>query len=339
MIGIGISPNLIRSGAPPGSTCPLAIPLDSGEDEPVTVPVDQTRWYSYTAPADGIAKVDGTGDMLTFGGVYVGGTCDSLGPLENIPVAIEMASGDVIRPIAFNGPAFPITGTLTATFYTPPTTGFLSIPTVMQSRAGSYLWQDAGKTILATADGDPVRVWKCIYTGTEWTAPSDAARMILTDIGGGKWGLTSDGVNDGYLADASVTLSGNSTLAFRVKQTNTGITRVVQGGAGNNQIGPRRTTIDRIQINVNVYTGVMVTDSDYHTVAIRKSSGGNWLGSLDNADLTMVANTNSWGRVSIGVPGAYAETFAGVITAIAVYNANLTGTDLTQLKDFLGATS
>ena len=72
------------------------------------------------------------------------------------------------------------------------------------SRQQGKLWQDASKTVPATADTDPVRVAVCPYTALEWTAPSDAARPLLRSLGAGKWHLACDGVDD-YL---QVTLPG-----------------------------------------------------------------------------------------------------------------------------------
>jgi len=58
------------------------------------------------------------------------------------------------------------------------------------------LWQDAGKTVPATEDGDPVRVATCPWTGQDYVAPSDSARPLLWDEGGGKWSLFFDGIDD-----------------------------------------------------------------------------------------------------------------------------------------------
>lgn len=74
------------------------------------------------------------------------------------------------------------------------------------SRSQSKLWQDSGKTIPATANGDPVRVAVCPYTSLEFTAPSDAARPALFDEGSGKWSLSFDGVDDVLILTTAATL-------------------------------------------------------------------------------------------------------------------------------------
>lgn len=90
-------------------------------------------------------------------------------------------------------------GTVTATS---DPTDIVALPdqapslSVALQRSLGLLWQDTGKTVAATADGDPVRVVTCPWTGEDYTAPSDAARPLLYDEGDGKWSLSFDGVDD-----------------------------------------------------------------------------------------------------------------------------------------------
>lgn len=86
-----------------------------------------------------------------------------------------------------------------------------------ESLAAGMLWQNTAKTTPATADGDPVRVAVCPYTGVEFTAQSDAARPLLYDEGGGKWSLSYDGVDDRH--DLTLTWpavsAGSLSVRFR----------------------------------------------------------------------------------------------------------------------------
>jgi hypothetical protein len=92
-------------------------------------------------------------------------------------------------------------------------TGYVGSPfSVAHFRSQGTLWQDTAKTIPAVADGDPVRVASC--DGVDWTAPSDAARPLLWDEGGGLWSFYFDGVDD-CLIGAS-TPSVVWTLAGRI---------------------------------------------------------------------------------------------------------------------------
>lgn len=77
------------------------------------------------------------------------------------------------------------------------------IPTGVQAslfiayqRYAGLLWQDAGKTVPAVANNDPVRVATCPFTAVDFTATSAGTRPLLTDTGSGTWGLTFDGVDD-----------------------------------------------------------------------------------------------------------------------------------------------
>lgn len=88
--------------------------------------------------------------------------------------------------------------------WSPASFGAALRPTVVVSvsRSRGILWQDAAKTVKATADGDPVRVATCPYTSVDYTAPSDAQRPVLHTDGAGHWWLAFDGVDD-YLATPS----------------------------------------------------------------------------------------------------------------------------------------
>lgn len=66
---------------------------------------------------------------------------------------------------------------------------------VAACRSAGLLWQDAGKTVPATASGDPVRVAVCPYSGAEWTAASDGERMQLFNLNPGVWGLQGNETN------------------------------------------------------------------------------------------------------------------------------------------------
>ncbi len=85
------------------------------------------------------------------------------------------------------------------------------------SRSQGKLWQDSGKTVAATADGHPVRVATCPYSGLDWTASSDAARPLLWDEGGDKWSLSFDGVDDIVNAGAGPAAAVNPTCSLAAR--------------------------------------------------------------------------------------------------------------------------
>lgn len=75
-------------------------------------------------------------------------------------------------------------------------TGLSPSVQVALMRSLGLLWQNTGKTVPASSHGDRVRVATCPFTGSDFVAPSDAARPTLTSEGGGKWSLLFDGVDD-----------------------------------------------------------------------------------------------------------------------------------------------
>ncbi len=91
-----------------------------------------------------------------------------------------------------------------AVAFSPTTlTGYVNSPyNIALLRSQGKLWQDTAMTVPATADGDPVRRIDC--GGTYYDAPSDAARPLLWDEGGGKWSLSFDGVDDCFAVSNQV---------------------------------------------------------------------------------------------------------------------------------------
>ncbi len=97
-------------------------------------------------------------------------------------------------------------------------TGIAPSLDIALQRSSGLLWQDAGKTVPAVADTDPIRVATCPWTGIDYVAASDAQRPLLTSSGG-KWGLTFDGTDDSLTADFGSALSQPVTLGFSSNST------------------------------------------------------------------------------------------------------------------------
>lgn len=213
--------------------------------------------------------------------------------------------------------------------------GLLATVLVAECRKQGKLWQDAAKTVPATADGHPVRVATCPYTLLDWTAPADASRPLLTSLGQGRWGLAFDGSNDELTAPTGATLSGASTLAARYAQTASASgTRVLSSASVNALLSPRRQGGNTVFSGGSARRGdPWADDAGYHTLVFKK--GAQWELRSDGASVSLLsADATDWGRPTLGLAG---ETFTGVITAGLVYGANLTGVDLTSLESYLGA--
>jgi len=101
-------------------------------------------------------------------------------------------------------------------------TGLAATLLPAEARSAGLLWQNTAKTVPATADGDPVRVAVCPYTGVEFAAPSDAARPLLYDETGGKWSLSFDGVDDQLQLSPTGIGAGSFTISTRFRATSAG---------------------------------------------------------------------------------------------------------------------
>lgn len=167
------------------------------------------------------------------------------------------------------------------------------------------LWQDAGKTVPATEDGDPVRVATCPWTGEDYVAPSDSARPLLWDEGGGKWSLALDGADD-RLVGASATIGAGvaATVVMAVVVTATlNIGRLVYGigdslnldGAGSGNLNVYRDG------NAGPMPAGIVVDTDYTLTAVFTAAGtGTFLRVNGTQVGSGTAGTAAVGGVSVG---------------------------------------
>jgi hypothetical protein len=155
--------------------------------------------------------------------------------------------------------------------------GFVAgfVPSV--SLATGNLWQDAAKTIAATANNDPVRVVRDPWSGIEWTAPSDAARGLLKISGGKSW-IETDGVDDSYVT-SSVERTRSQSLFGSVRylsQTNFGITMsVFSGGPDEIRLNGGYTSISYVSLDIDTLddSGFNVIGSDITFQSIRTTVG------------------------------------------------------------------
>lgn len=99
-------------------------------------------------------------------------------------------------------------------------------------RAGGKLWQDSGKTIAASADGDPIRVRTDPYGTADLTSPTDARRALLYAEAGGKWSESYDGVDDTDTTPSTSALTLGTTQPFWV-----GCAVVMAGGSQGAVVG------------------------------------------------------------------------------------------------------
>lgn len=221
-------------------------------------------------------------------------------------------------------------------------TSLYAAPAVALCRAGSLLWKDAAKTLLATAAGDPVRVVQCPFTGAEFTAPSDAARPTLRNPESDTWYLEFDGTNDrlNFGGIASIPLSAH--FAFRQTDGQTGVG--VAGGNGaqkfkinelDKRVGGKEgafnwsaSTTAR-QNNVDYVAGINYGSTGKATYWLAGATDG--LTSQNVEDAAFSANITS----AFGRPDNDGEFFKDRMYAWAIATASQSDADLELLHDWL----
>ena len=213
--------------------------------------------------------------------------------------------------------------------------------------ASSPVWQDAGGTVAATADGDPVRRWDDLSGNSRHvTAPSDAARPSLKlAIQNGKPVLRFDGVDD-YLVSASAAQSQAVTVFVVVNLTVVGnYPHVVATGTGNawNLRAVGTLGLWSFQYAVNNQGPALASNSagtGFHLLSASATDGA-WSVALDN-------NTPAAGAISstFDTPKTYqvgdrddrqGYLLPGDIAELLVYNSVLSADDTAAVKAYLNA--
>ena len=141
------------------------------------------------------------------------------------------------------------------------------------------LWQDAGKTVPATEDGDPVRVATCPWTGEDYVAPSDSARPLLWDDGGGKWSLALDGADDQMVCASAWPAAAMSCVLRVLTDAGTAPWPVLIGGAVSGTLGLAVAAGTLYVFNQGVAGAVLSPAVDfssdaYHTASWWSAVGG-----------------------------------------------------------------
>ena len=198
----------------------------------------------------------------------------------------------------------------------------------------------AGLPRARAGDTDPVSAWVDRFQGTLWSEADPLKRLVLRDLGGGRWVLRSDGVNDGIGHGPATT--GARTIAMAYTQTvSAASTRVLQAAvAVNAVVSPRRTNNATIFVNgVAARNAVWSNDSNPHVFSMQRSGAGPWRAWGDGASLTVTDTTNNFGSLGVGhFTGAdQAETFAGDIYSVVDTNADISDADRAKLTTYLAA--
>lgn len=209
---------------------------------------------------------------------------------------------------------------------------------------GGRAWiSRTGTGTKVTADGDSIGYF-VDDQGVAWVAPSDSARAIAADMGGGKWAAWFDGVDDGYTQSAA-TLTGDSVLVYTATQEPpSGVTRVVQSASVNALISGRRT-LNTVYVGGAVLNTAPVTDNAPHVLMIYRASATAWGVRLDasDTDLAQAAVSNDFGTPVLGTGSPanppYFETFEGLMYGFAALAFNADATARGRIAAYMGSLS
>lgn len=221
-----------------------------------------------------------------------------------------------------------------------------------ESRSRGLLWQNTAETVPAVADGDPVRVAVCPYTGVKFTAPSDAARPLLWDEGGGKWSLSFDGVDD-YLSSPNVAATGTQVVGVRFRNASSvsGVRLLVSlkdrlelavlptGG-----YRPLTWLYGGTNNTVGLAESTALDAGTYATAVISYAGGGptvaaNYGVVWNGTERTPTTGSNFGAPTGSGVGGrdGSAFFFAGRMPAVVVADASADAATRALLSTYLGA--
>lgn len=213
-------------------------------------------------------------------------------------------------------------------------TGFVSGVIPALSRSQGKLWQDAAKTVPAVADGDPVYVATCPFSGVDYVAGSNAKRPTLKNSGA-FWWLAYDGVNNvltraqastqPYTKAACFICTDDQGSPFDGASTNEGFVQV------NGAADPR---------TLSVYAGAALVSSNSVTtanpnVAIGVFNGASSVIQVNTTSTTGAAGAqNSTGETvgsRAGIPSLNCQNLYGY----AVYTGAMSAGDRTTLYTYL----
>jgi hypothetical protein len=221
-------------------------------------------------------------------------------------------------------------------------TGYVGSPfSVAYFRSLGTLWQNTVKTIPAVADGDPVRVASC--DGVDWIAPTDAARPLLWDEGGGLWSLYYDGVDDELRATATV--GPNFTAGISALHTSPGTNALYWtfGGETNDwgffaQTGANvRAFRNGIQASANATPTVAADELAVLTVRGDGNSGwaGAWAGLIGKGGPASVAATLGYAEGDSPVVLGSRDVGSVRIRGFVLCDSTLSDPDQQQMVDYL----
>lgn len=214
---------------------------------------------------------------------------------------------------------------------------------VALQRSRGLLWQDTGKTVVAVAATDPVRVATCPWTGVDYTAPSDAARPLLYDEGSGKWSLSFDGVDDRMTASGGPTSATARTSAWSVLTPASGSPVLFQVGTPTTNgsmdrtfyfVGTPKVALQGHFSDIDPAWATSASAAEtgiwYHAATSKYAKNG---GALSSSSVTVSAGDGLVWLGSSSVPGSF---WTSRIRGLVLANGTQTDATLALLQAYTG---
>lgn len=201
-----------------------------------------------------------------------------------------------------------------------------------------WCFTDVAGTIPA-GDTDAVAAWVDRWQGTLWSEADPLKRLVLRDLGGGRWVLRSDGVNDGIGHGPATT--GARTIAMSYTQTVSAAgTRVLNSTTANSCAGPRRLGPTSFVIGADsgsIRSTVFADDADPHVYVMARSGSGPWRAWSDTTSLAVSDVTNNFGSLGVGAftGAASTQTWTGDIYSVVDTAADISDADRAALTTYL----
>jgi len=188
-------------------------------------------------------------------------------------------------------------------------------------RAANKLW--VGQSYSGTNavnNGDIIGSFQDTFTGAKAADPNTPT-AVLTDLGGGKWGVAFTAGLTGFTF-VSLSVTGDSTISYISTITSsTGVGRVINSQSQNALLHWARTGITSYCAGVIGSNPSAEPGPNTHT--IQKAAAGNWSEWIGGVSQTVAAITTDWGGVGLALSGIVGEGFGGVLGSVVVCNANL----------------
>jgi len=218
---------------------------------------------------------------------------------------------------------------------------------VAAMRSSGSLWQNSTKTLQATASGDPVRV--AVTAAGDWTAPTDAARMTLTNVSGSKWALYADGIDDALVAPAGVSFAGDFEFLAMVSWRASTTFWHVLSDANQNPAMKRYAAVAYSDQNYQVFNGAALSalaGSDpgaeptaAHLAGLSRESNALFarVGATDYAPGTSSGDLFGTTALAVASKGIVGEYGAIALYGLALYSARLSAANRAALAAYLTA--